>query len=151
MSDLHDSSVEPAGEKKSLTVADAVKLIPDRIFKREALMTLVLLFVGGIGAIISTAHAEGWVGAVAQKRVEPIIKASEEKQTEALKRSSAAQQANLDARVAELKADIAEVQQQAALKEERDGKRFEFLINTVLTGKYQQGTTALTRPPDGGN
>jgi len=158
-SDPADSSVEPKTapsapaekeKEKELTLLEEVQRIPSRVFKKDAALTLAVLIAGAVGASIGIAKGEDWMGGVAAKTVAPLIQTSEEKQAEALKKAAAAQQAALDAVELRLKSEIADVKAQAALKEERDGKRFEFLIQTVLTGKYQPGAAALTRPPDGG-
>lgn len=138
---------EPSRTEKRLTIIEEIQRVPDRIFKREAYMTLVLLLAGALVATVVLAQGDAWGGSFVEKKVAPVIKSSEEKQAEALRKANAEQKAALEKVKAELKADIAEVKQQAAVKEDRDARRFELMVNTVLTGQRQPGTKALTRPP----
>ena len=158
---MSDSSVEPPADKttptptggssdKLTSIVEDVKALPGRIFKKEAYFSLLLLLVGAVAAVVGTAQAQEWVGGVVTKKAEPLITESEKRTKLAAEKAAAEQRAALDATEARLNAKIDEVKQQAAMKEERDGRRFEMIVQTVVTGKYQPGTAALTRPPDGG-
>ncbi len=137
--------------KKKLTIIEEIQLVPDRIFKREAYMTLVLLLAGALAATVVLAKGDEWGGSFVTKKVAPVIKSSEEKQAEALKKANEEQKAALEKAKAELLERITRVEMQAAVKEDRDARRFELMVNTVLTGQRQPGTAALARPvPDGG-
>ena len=123
--------------KKPNPLVDALAELPGKIFRREALNTVLLLAIGAGGLVYAQAHEK----AVVDAGIVPV--------------SADLAQHKLDAaaKFSEVQADVAAVKRQLDASEERSAKRFEALYFAVLERRPQPGADELAKPqtaPDGG-
>lgn len=129
------SSASPPPQKKPESLDSFAKTLPGRVFKPGALFIIFTLAIGAGVAL----GGDALVGARVDSRVDAGVKKFEPRieQLEQSTKANAEALQRLDA-----KFDAAE---------ERQARRFEVMINTVLERQRQPGTAELSRPAkDGG-
>lgn len=135
---------------KTTKIADEIARVPSKLFQPGALSALVLLGCGAFGAVIGTSWAADAVDARAEKKVTPIVQAAEKRVTNTLDEHAKLEAEKIESMRAEFREQLSEVKAQNAQKDERDGKRFEIMLQTFMTGRMQPGAAALSKPVDGG-
>lgn len=111
-------------------MTDLVAALPGRIFRRDALLILVVLGSGGAAAV--------WAQSKADARIHTVVDAG----LSPLERRVDAQQKTLDG----LSDDMAAMKRQQAAKEERDAARFDLLYRTILERRAQPEAAELAQP-----
>lgn len=120
-----------AKPRHTTTLEGIVKALPGRIFRREAMVAIVTLGLGGVGAVWAQSKAKAQVVELATEKVRPV-----------------------EVKVEALAVDVDALRKELRAKEVRDAQRFDLLYQTILSGRRSSQAEELrqpaVQPADGG-
>lgn len=138
------SSASPPPQKKPQTVPELIAALPGKIFRRDALLLVVVAGLGAAGAVYGQGKLDDIKTGVA-RQVDAGIAPLETKLDEHIKSEAEAR--------GRIERNIERLVDAMQAKEERDARRFDVIQNTVLEGRRQPGSVELAQPApvkDGG-
>lgn len=138
------SSASPPPQKKPPTVTELIAALPGKIFRRDALLLVVVAGLGAAGAVYGQGKLDDIKTGVA-RQVDAGVAPLETKLDEHIKTEAEAR--------ARLERSMERLTDAMQAKEERDARRFDALQNTILERRAQPESAELARPApvkDGG-